>query len=551
MHDVNVNRSEPAQFIDIDNNDNTGDAGAIWTPGEIFTNLAHSVSLTVKSTYPTGAEITVRNYSGACDYFNTASLASVWQWIDSPGGASYSLMSGNLRLSVPNGYMSVDALRLLQPVIGNFRAQTEVTINQHLSYQGAGILVWQDAQNYIRVERGSDGYGIVMWSHINGNYTGNALPFTGSTVFLRIERSGNEFTTWHRENDQDWVKVGAFSFAAASHLQIGPHLINSWQDNPLVADFAYFDVDWCRGNDSPPAPVITGFTPMSGIPGTTVTLSGSNFTGATTVTFNGVPAVFNVGSDTEITATVPMAATTGVIRVTTPGGTATSSMPFTVQPLSPVITGFTPMSGRPGTTVTLSGSNFTGAMTVTFNGVPPVFSVGSDTEIAATVPMAATTGVVRVTTPGGTATSSTPFTVQPPPSQATTVHLPLIMRTLPPVPEALSGRWRGIAKQQGDSYSSYIFFDIHGSVVTAVHVGVQPTGCLAARAHHQEGMSIPIMGNTFTLTDYLPYGSASTTLSMTNTFSNMVEASQATITIVGFCGSYHVSWQDAVKIIDY
>jgi len=64
--------------------------------------------------------------------------------------------------------------------------------------------------------------------------------------------------------------------------------------------------------------------------GTTVTLTGTHFTGATKVAFNGASAVFSVNSVTKITATVPSTATTGTIAVTTLGGTATSATSFTV-----------------------------------------------------------------------------------------------------------------------------------------------------------------------------------------------------------------------------
>jgi len=76
---------------------------------------------------------------------------------------------------------------------------------------------------------------------------------------------------------------------------------------------------------------ITGFTPASGPAGTSVEISGTNFTGATAVAFNGVSASFTVTSDTTIEATVPEGATTGPVSVTTPGGTPTSANNFTVQ----------------------------------------------------------------------------------------------------------------------------------------------------------------------------------------------------------------------------
>src|SRR5207245_1365405 len=117
---------------------------------------------------------------------------------------------------------------------------------------------------------------------------------------------------------------------------------------------------------------------------------------------NGSAASFGVTSDTVIQATVPTGATTGPVTVTTPGGTATSAASFTVIP-APTIASFTPTNGPVGTGVTISGTNFTGASAVRFNGSAASFSVTSATTIPATVPAGATTGPVSVTTPGGTA----------------------------------------------------------------------------------------------------------------------------------------------------
>jgi len=176
---------------------------------------------------------------------------------------------------------------------------------------------------------------------------------------------------------------------------------------------------WEGGDPGGPvkAPTISGFTPTTGPVGTSVTINGANLTGATAVAFNGVSATFSVTSDTAIQATVPTGATTGPVRVTTPGGTVTSTASFTVIP-APTITGFTPTSGPPGASVTISGSSFTGATAVAFNGVNATFTVSSDTSIQATVPASAATGPVSVTTSGGTATSSSSFTVLQPPTIA-------------------------------------------------------------------------------------------------------------------------------------
>jgi len=165
------------------------------------------------------------------------------------------------------------------------------------------------------------------------------------------------------------------------------------------------------------APAITSFTPATGVVGTTVTITGTGFNDTSPVTavmFGATAATsFTVDSDTQITATVPTGATTGTISVTDTEGTATSATTFTVTPSpTPTLTSFAPTSGAEGDTITLTGTGFTGASAVTFNGTAATtFTVDSDTSITVTVPTGATTGAIVVTTPGGTATSATDFTV--------------------------------------------------------------------------------------------------------------------------------------------
>jgi uncharacterized repeat protein (TIGR03803 family) len=155
-------------------------------------------------------------------------------------------------------------------------------------------------------------------------------------------------------------------------------------------------------------PQIKSFSPTSGPVGTSVQINGVSLTQATNVTIGGVKATFTVNSDLLVTATVPATATKGQIVITTLGGNATSSGTFAVTPF---IVSFTPPSGPVGTSVTITGTTFNGATKVTFNGCSALYSLETDSQIAATVPACATTGPIAVTTPEGTGTSSTSFTV--------------------------------------------------------------------------------------------------------------------------------------------
>lgn len=144
--------------------------------------------------------------------------------------------------------------------------------------------------------------------------------------------------------------------------------------------------------------------------GVKITILGTTLTGATSVTFNGTPTTFTIGKGgTSITATVPTGATTGKISVVTPSGTLVSNAAFKVVPQ---ILTFSPPSGPVGTSVTINGVSLSQTSNVTFGGVKATsFTVNSDTQVTATVPTGAKTGKIVITTPGGTASSKTSFTV--------------------------------------------------------------------------------------------------------------------------------------------
>jgi hypothetical protein len=160
------------------------------------------------------------------------------------------------------------------------------------------------------------------------------------------------------------------------------------------------------------APAIAGFTPTSGITGSSVTITGTAFTGATAVNFDGLAATFKVSSSTEIEATVPNGAHAGTIAVTTPVKTGTSKADFTPT-LS--IGSFSPAKAAPGKTVTIAGVGFNSGSTVSFGAIKAssVTHV-SATKLEAVVPVEASTAALEVTNdsaPLGTVASATSFTV--------------------------------------------------------------------------------------------------------------------------------------------
>ncbi len=165
-----------------------------------------------------------------------------------------------------------------------------------------------------------------------------------------------------------------------------------------------------------PPPTITSFSPTSAGTGQTVTITGTNFTGATAVSFGGTAATsFTVVSATSITAIIGAGAT-GSVSVTTSNGIASrAGFTFISATPAPTITSFTPTLGKTGQVVTITGTNFTGASAVSFGGTAATtFTVVSATSINATVGAGAS-GAVSVTTASGTGTLAG-FTYLPPPT---------------------------------------------------------------------------------------------------------------------------------------
>jgi len=164
-------------------------------------------------------------------------------------------------------------------------------------------------------------------------------------------------------------------------------------------------------------PTISAITPVSGPPagGTKVTINGSGFTTVGSVKFGGSTAVFTVTSASKITATAPAHAVGAVtITATTAGGTTptTPADVFTYAYPKPILSGISPNSGPAGggTTVTVSGTGFTGATSVSFGATSvtttiSVNAAGTQLTVKSPPGTSGSAVSVKVTTLGGTSTT--------------------------------------------------------------------------------------------------------------------------------------------------
>lgn len=166
-------------------------------------------------------------------------------------------------------------------------------------------------------------------------------------------------------------------------------------------------------------PNIVGFSPQEGPPGTVLTVSGEHFADISAITFNGIPAPAFTLIGSQISVPVPQDATTGPIAVFNPSGMGVSSLSFKVIVVTPpVVQEFSPSSGPVGTLVTINGLNFVSVSSVKFGDAEANGFSAVGSQINASVPTGARSGVITVTTATGAGKSDTTFFVTdaPPPS---------------------------------------------------------------------------------------------------------------------------------------
>ncbi len=262
---------------------------------------------------------------------------------------------------------------------------------------------------YVADDRTTAG-GIQKWSLVAGSWVLNGTMAGSAAAAVRGlngTTSGTAVSLVASSSNGLFFLADNGGYNTAPSLATLPAAIATAPANTAFRGLAFAPVA--------PAPALASFSPATGPVGTTVTITGTNLTGATALTLNGVAVTgFTVADAATLTFVVPAGATSGLIGVTTPGGTATSTSAFTVTvPVAvPTIASFTPATGGPGTTVTITGTNLTGATAVSIGPLAIAsYTVVSATTITLVVPSSpgSVTGFLQVVTPGGTATSATTF----------------------------------------------------------------------------------------------------------------------------------------------
>jgi len=196
------------------------------------------------------------------DGFNCKVLNPRWNVIDPAGGSTFSLTAhrGWLRISTTSppdrdllGTINVNAPRILQLVSGNFTIETKISSVMDQNDEGAGLLVWMDSSNYLRLDRMSRTIGgpVQQQTFLCGTVNGG-FPIPGETkvvlqsslnpTYLRLVKSGNVYSAFYSSNGKSWTHVADVTFAMGNQLQVGIDIITAYHSGTFFADFDYFKI---------------------------------------------------------------------------------------------------------------------------------------------------------------------------------------------------------------------------------------------------------------------------------------------------------------------
>jgi hypothetical protein len=241
-----------------------------------------------------------------------------------------------------------------------------------------------------------------------------------------------------------------------------------------------------------PIPVLASLSSTSGVPGSSVTITGSNFgstQGSSMVQFGLSPATVTAWSNTSITATVPTLYAGTVNVLVTVGGNLSNLLPYTAE-AAPIITSLSPYSGLPGSSVTIKGSGFSStpaSNTVNFGSATATVTNASTTSLTVTVP-ALSVGYANVSvTMGGTTSNAVAYHVL---AVVTVTAASPVVSYGSPVPSITPSY---SAFQDGDTSSVLTILPACVTTYTVTsNVGSSPTtSCSGAVAHDYTFTYIP------------------------------------------------------------
>ena len=195
-----------------------------------------------------------------------------WRWEDPKGGGAWAERQGYLQMRTepgqdlwhgPNGRGGdMSAPRLLMEVEGDFAIETRMPITPQQREHG-GLLVWKHANQFLRLEKTSGPHafrGDVRFErHVNRGYQlrgrGGGLK-NARELFLRIERRGNQFSSFASDNGIQWRSCGQTNVGMGHRVRVGLHALCPGNIPPTLTRFDFFRLFKRRSEAAEYRPII-------------------------------------------------------------------------------------------------------------------------------------------------------------------------------------------------------------------------------------------------------------------------------------------------------
>ena len=156
-------------------------------------------------------------------------LTKGWSWCDLYGDCSYSAGDDSIVIYASRYYRdlwfnNVSAPRCMRAVSGDFALETLCDVALPDRPAMGGLVVWKDAENFLRLAWGAHGPHTLDLMGALGNrdlYLGRGyLPSVGQ-MYLRLERTGATVRGLCSADGREWFSVGQVAFQADDPLEAG------------------------------------------------------------------------------------------------------------------------------------------------------------------------------------------------------------------------------------------------------------------------------------------------------------------------------------------
>ncbi|MFI5889677.1 Hsp70 family protein [Actinoplanes sp. NPDC051513] len=178
---------------------------------------------------------------GFTEEFTGATVDPAWE--RNRQGQTIAVSGGAASLNPPDGAdiykANMTAPMLLRPVTGDFVLEATVEASPAVFYQGAGLLLWNGPDSYVRIERGFGGTGTVGFEYKDGGphkWVHGPLPSEhpikteATRLVLRMTRTGGKITgSWRPADKLDFAELAGVPMTLPQTVRVGVAALNRAQ----------------------------------------------------------------------------------------------------------------------------------------------------------------------------------------------------------------------------------------------------------------------------------------------------------------------------------